>query len=214
MKSMSRIWLRMQRSAAHMLDDCTGIAATEFAVIAPVMLLMFFGTVEISTGVAVDRKVSLVARTLADLTSQTSVAMGDTDMQNVFTASIAVVKPYLPTPTKATLSEIYIDSKGVAKVQWSKAATIDSDTAKQSTLAPSSRIPGDIITTVPAALLQATQTYVIFSEVSYLYTPAVGYVMGKAGVTLSDVAYSRPRQVTCVIYNNLPVSPAQACPNT
>ena len=34
----------------------------------------------------------------------------------------------------------------------------------------------------------------------------LGYVMGHAGVNLSDVAYTRPRQSTCVFY-----SPAIAC---
>ena len=38
--------------------------------IVPLMLVMFFGTVEFSSGVAVDRKVTLMARTLSDLTSQ------------------------------------------------------------------------------------------------------------------------------------------------
>ena len=50
--------------------DRRGIAAIEFAVIVPLMLVMFFGTVEFSSGVAVDRKVTLMARTLSDLTSQ------------------------------------------------------------------------------------------------------------------------------------------------
>ena len=52
--------------------------------------------------------------------------------------------------------------------------------------------------TIPSALAVGG-TYLIFSEVSYLYTPTVGYVMKKAGVTLSDVAYTRPRQSTCVL---------------
>ena len=34
------------------------------------MLVLFFGTLEFSSGVAVDRKVTLVARTLSDLTTQ------------------------------------------------------------------------------------------------------------------------------------------------
>ena len=77
--SMVPIWLRIRRAAARMLADRSGIAATEFAVIAPVMLVMFFGTVEFSSGVAVDRKVTLMARTLSDLTSQ-SVSVNDTDL--------------------------------------------------------------------------------------------------------------------------------------
>ena len=42
--------------------------------------------------------------------------------------------------------------------------------------------------------------YVIFGEVSYKYVPAVGYVMARAGVPLSDTTYTRPRQSTCVTY--------------
>ena len=199
--SMPRIWLRARLSVANLLRDRRGVAATEFAVIVPIMLVMFFGTVEFSSGVAVDRKVTLVARTLSDLTSQSASAVNDAYLQNVFTASIAILTPYSPTPTKATLSEIYVDSNKIAKIQWSKAATIASG-ATQATLTASSRNAGDIITLPPALLVK--QTYLIFSEVSYLYTPTVGYVMAKAGVTLSDVAYTRPRQVTCVIYITVP----------
>jgi Flp pilus assembly protein TadG len=215
--SMSQIWLRIRCSAADMLGDRSGIAAIEFAVIVPVMLVMFFSTFEISSAVAVDRKLSLVVRTLSDLTSQSlpsptpqspSATVADIDLQSTFTASISILAPYSPTPTKATLSEIYIDSNQVAKIQWSKAATIASG-ATQATLVASSHNVGDIVV-VPIAL-QVKKTYVILSEVSYLYTPAVGYVMGNAGVTLNDQAYTRPRQVVCVIYNNLPTADG-SCP--
>jgi general stress protein CsbA len=88
------------------LRDRSGIAATEFAVIVPIMLVMFFGKVEFSSGVAVDREVTLVARTLSDLTSQSSTAVDDNYLQNVFTAGIAILSPYSATPAQATLSEI------------------------------------------------------------------------------------------------------------
>src|SRR3977135_2540944 len=104
--SISRIWFRLWRRAADMRADRSGIAATEFAMIVPMMLVLFFGTVEFSSGVAVDRKVTLIARTLADLTSQSSTQkVNDAYLQNVFTASISIVTPYLPTPVKATISE-------------------------------------------------------------------------------------------------------------
>jgi Flp pilus assembly protein TadG len=209
LKSMWKIWLRARFSAARLLCDQRALAATEFALIVPIMLVMFFGLVEISSGVAVNRKVTLVARTLSDLTSQapptsqqsTSATLSDPALQNVFTASIAVLQPYSATPTQAQLSEVYVDSNQVAKIQWSKAASISSG-ATQATLGTSTRSPGDTVT-LPSQLL-VKQTYLIFSEVSYLYTPTIGYVMGKSGVTLSDTSYTRPRQVPCVIYNNLP----------
>jgi Flp pilus assembly protein TadG len=190
MKSMSKIWLSARRSALALIGDCRGIAATEFAVIVPIMLVMFFGVVEFSSGVAVDRKVTLVARTLSDLTSQ-STTVADTDMTNFFAASYAILTPYSSTPTQGTISELYVNPTTLkATVQWSKGSA---------PRAVSSAV------TIPSALAVAG-TYLIFSEVSYLYVPAVGYVMAKAGVTLSDVAYTRPRQSTCVYY-----SPATSC---
>jgi Flp pilus assembly protein TadG len=219
MNTMSKIWRRARLSTAALSQNCRGMAATEFAIIVPVMLVIFFGVVEISSAVAVDRKVTLVARTETDLTSQappdvanqTTATIVDGYLLNAFNASAAILQPYLATPTNARISEIYIDSSSVAKVKWSKAATFSS--SGQATLVTSSRSPGDTVTTLlPSSLLQAPQTYVILSEVSYLYTPAVGYVMGSAGVTLNDVAYTRPRQVVCVIYNNLPAIPPANCP--
>jgi Flp pilus assembly protein TadG len=201
MKSMSKIWLSARRSVLDLIGDCRGIAATEFAVIVPIMLVMFFGTVEFSSGVAVDRKVTLVARTLSDLTSQ-STTVADTDMTNFFTASAAILTPYTPAPTQGTISELYVNPATLkATVQWSKSATVNS--AGVPTLTTGRAVSSTV--TIPAALAIAG-TYLIYSEVSYLYTPAVGYVMAKAGVTLSDVAYTRPRQSTCVFY-----SPAVAC---
>jgi len=213
--SISKVRSRLRLAAQRLFDDSSGIAATEFAVIVPIMLVMFFGTVEFSSGVAVNRKVTLVARTLSDLTSQSPPAnanqiyatVTDAYLQNVFTASVAIVQPYSAAPTQATLSEIYIDSNLKATIQWSMAATIASG-ATQATLTTSAHNPGDVITTLPPQLL-VKKTYLIFSEVRYLYTPTVGYVMGKGGVTLSDVSYTRPRQVACVVYNNVP---AITCP--
>ena len=120
------------RRAAAMVADCRGIAATEFAVIVPIMLVMFFGTIEFSSGVAVDRKVTLVARTLSDLTSQSppsspnsvKSAVDDSYLQNVFTASIAILQPYSSTPRKGAAFGDLCRSNKVARIQWSKAGTI------------------------------------------------------------------------------------------
>src|SRR6195952_5347028 len=97
--TMSAIW----RSFWDMMGDRRANAATEFAVIVPLMLTMFFGTVEFSSGVAVDRKVTLMARTLSDLTSQ-STTVSSTDMTNFFAASNAIMTPYSTTPIKSTVT--------------------------------------------------------------------------------------------------------------
>src|SRR5579872_7233169 len=101
MKASPMLWSKsyMPRVVLAMFKDCRGLAATEFAFIVPIMLVMFFGTVEFSSGVAVDRKVTLIARTVSDLTSQTPTTVQqapyatvtDTSLQNSFNASISIV---------------------------------------------------------------------------------------------------------------------------
>lgn len=122
MKSLRQIWLRARFSAASLMEDRRGIAAAEFALILPVMLVLFFGTLEFSSGVAVDRKVTLMARTLADLTSQT-LSVANSDLTSFFNASNAIMTPYSGTPTQATVSELYVDPNTLqARVQWSQGA--------------------------------------------------------------------------------------------
>src|ERR1039458_8951565 len=50
--------------------DRRGVSAVEFAFIAPMMIGLYLGCVEISSGVAADREVSLIAGALANLTAQ------------------------------------------------------------------------------------------------------------------------------------------------
>jgi Flp pilus assembly protein TadG len=204
--TISHIWFRVRRCAVRLSQDCRGVAATEFVMIVPLMLTMFFGVVEFSSGVAVDRKVTLVARTLSDLTSQ-SVSITDTDLKNFFAASSGILTPYPATPTESMITELYVDPTTLkAKVQWSMASTIDS--GGNVVLATSTHKPKDIVT-IPSAL-QVGGTYLIWSEVSYIYKPAVGYLMAKAGITLKDQTYTRPRQSQCVDYPP-PVLPALPC---
>jgi Flp pilus assembly protein TadG len=193
---MSKMWRRARSSALGLIGDRRGLAAIEFAMILPIMLMMFFGVVELSSGVAVDRKVTLMARTLSDLTSQ-STSVSDSDLTNFFNASGAIMTPYDSAPVKATITQLYVDpTTHKARVQWSKGS---SPRATKTIVT----IPGDIA---------VDGTYLIFSEVSYLYTPAVGYLMAKAGITLSDVAYTRPRQSACVIYPTPASGVVPACP--
>jgi Flp pilus assembly protein TadG len=200
--------LRVRRRARELSADCRGIAATEFAVIVPIMLVMFFGTVEFSSGVAVDRKVTLIARTLSDLTSQ-SISVADTDVSNFVAASCAIMTPYSATPTQGTISELYVDPSTLkARVQWSRYATVNSSCSVTLTTGHTT----SSVITIPSQLAIGG-TYLLFSEISYTYVPTIGYVMAKTGVNLKDVAYTRPRQSTCVIYPSPSTgSSMPACP--
>jgi Flp pilus assembly protein TadG len=199
MTALSKLWRNAQCQVLRLAKDRSGVAAIEFAFIVPLMLVTFFATVELSAGIAVDRKVTLVARTLSDLVSQ-ATSVTDNDLKNVFSASYGILSPYPTNTATATISEIYVNNAGVAKVQWSKAATVaQNGTTVTSTLVASTRNQGDTIT-IPAGL-KVPSSYLILSEVGYLYQPAIGYVVAKAGINLTDLSYTRPRQSMCVLYN-------------
>jgi Flp pilus assembly protein TadG len=211
MKMVSNTCRRARLSTFNLITDRSGVAAIEFAMIVPIMLVMFFGTVEVSSGVAADRKITLAARALSDLTSQFPASVADSDLQNIFAASSSILTPYSVTPTQPTISEVYVDASKVAKIQWSKAATIALVSgAPKATLQTSTRTKGDVVTTaIPPGLL-ISGTYLIWSEIDYRYVPAVGYIMAKAGVLLHEATFTRPRQSACVDYP-LPVAPALPC---
>ena len=194
--TIAKAWLRVRALARALSADSSGIAATEFAVIVPIMLVMFFGVVEFSNGVAVDRKVTLMARTLSDLTSQ-SISVTSADLTNFFAASAGIMTPYSTTPVNSTITELYVNPVTLAaRAQWSVGA------------AP--HAVGSTVT-IPVELAIGG-TYVIWSEISYTYVPVIGYVMAPTGVTMHDVSYTRPRQSQCVLYN--PPSSPPPCPTS
>jgi Flp pilus assembly protein TadG len=193
MELTSRFLMQANRTARDFLKDRSGVGAVEFAFIAPLMLVMFFGTIEFSQAVAANRKVTIMARTLSDLTSQ-NTSVTTTQLNNFFAAGTAIMTPYSATPVRSTISELYIDpNTQVARVQWS----VGSAARGAGSTVP---IPPQLIARDAQNNVAANQ-YLIYSEVTYQYVPTIGYVMAPGGVNLNDVSFTRPRASTCVMYN-------------
>jgi Flp pilus assembly protein TadG len=169
--------LRLSQTFAGFARDQRGVSAVEFAMLLPLMITLYLGSVEISQGVGIDRKVTLTTRTVADLASQVS-SINNADMTNLLNASSSVVAPYDVSKLKVTVSAVTIDANGTAKIAWSD------------TLNGTKRTVGATVT-LPAALNVANTT-LIWSEASYAYKPAIGYVV-TGTLNLSDQIYMRPR---------------------
>ena len=172
---------------ARMLRSRSGSAAVEFAIITPAMLTIFFGTAEVSTGVAIDRKVVLTARALSDLVAQQpNGTINDTDMTNILNAASAVMSPYsTSTQLHIKVSAVNIDSKGVATVGWGKSQNA------------TARAKGEVVS-IPSALA-VPNSQLIWSEIAYDYTPAVGYVV-TGTLNLSDQFFARPRDSSTICW--------------
>lgn len=182
MKTMTFFTPRFWR---HFGSDRRGASAIEFALLAPLMLALYIGCVEISDGVAADRKVTLTAGTLANLTAQVT-SISTVEMDNIFAASTAIMKPYTG-PLSAKVSCIRVDAGGAATVRWGTATAGTTPWAR-----------GDSITVPPDLIVPATVTYLVLAEVSYQYVPVTGFSpgfshIGTTGITLSDKMYMSPR---------------------
>jgi len=168
---------RFTRKLRRFARDKRGISAVEFAMLLPLMVTLYLGGVEVSQAVAIDRKVTLIARSLADLVAQ-ATTVTNSDMSNILNATAAIVVPYQDSKLKIVVSSVVIDAQGVAKVAWS-------DT-KNGT----ARAVGQTVT-LPAALNTAS-TSLIWAESQYAYTPTIGYVI-TGTKDLTDQIYMRPR---------------------
>jgi len=181
---------RVRRPLRRFLRDKRGVSAVEFAMLLPLMITLYLGGVEVSQAIAIDRKVTLVARSLGDLVAQ-ATNVTTADMSNILAAATSVVAPYTDTKLKVTVSSVKIDAQGVAKVTWS-----DTKNGTAKTV-------GTVVT-LPAALNVAS-TYLIWAETQYAYTPTIGYVI-TGTMTLKDQIYMRPRLSDCVLREGVQTS--------
>ena len=171
----------------------SGVSAVEFALIAPVLVMFYFGCVEISTMLIVDRKVTNVASSVADLVTRQPTIDG-TEMTNVFNSGIITMAPHDFVPTRIRVSSIVLDTDGVTPiVGWSAATT------NWTALAAGTNM------TVPTGMIP-TDGSVIYSEVEYDYTSITGLFDPEGGLlfdvsrTLSDEYWQRPRRTEIIVY--------------
>jgi Flp pilus assembly protein TadG len=168
----------LRRRFAKLGSNESGMAAVEFAMLLPLMVTLYLGGVEISQAVSIDRKISLVARSVADLVAQDTVVM-NAEMTDILNAGTAVAAPFSATPLKIIVSSVVVDANNIAKIAWSSATSNTTARTK------------DDVVTLPTSL-KVANTSVIWAEVTYKYTPTIGYVI-TGPINLTDRIYMRPR---------------------
>jgi Flp pilus assembly protein TadG len=165
------------RRCGRFAHDESGVSAVEFAMVMPLMVPLYLGTVELSQGLDADRKVTITARTVADLVARVS-SINNAEMINTLNASAAVIAPFSVSKLKVTVSSVTIDGQGKATIAWSD------------TLNGTPRSKGTTVS-LPDAL-KIANTSLIWSEVQYSYKPAIGYLISGT-LILKDESYMRPR---------------------
>jgi Flp pilus assembly protein TadG len=191
----------MVKLVRRFIASTRAVAAIEFAIIAPMLLVMLIETYDIGNAVAVYMKVRSATFALASITNTYATGtygMQTTDMSDTMTKVSQVLAPYSSSPGTFTVSQIKATSASRATVSWSYSLNGTAHTA------------GTTWTQLPSQLKGASNNscnsypcYLIYAEVSYSYTPFL-FSTFMSTFTLGDNIYVTPRSSSCVQYLSVP----------
>ena len=174
-------------------SDGRGVSAIEFALVAPVLILLYLGMAELTLGMMASRRVSHLASTIGDLAaqSQTLTPTNITDLWAIGSNMLA------PNPTDGTslrmrLTSVTMSSDKTPKavVDWSQASNLAEYEKKKelSSITTKQISPGESL---------------ILTEVEYSYASPLGNLF-KSGTVFKETYTHHPRngaQVTCPLCN-------------
>jgi Flp pilus assembly protein TadG len=165
----------MSRRVRRFTKDERGVSAIEFAMVLPLLVTLYLGGVEVSQAVAIQRKVTLTARTVADLVTRVQ-SVSNTGITGILQASTAVLAPYPADKAAVTVALIKIDANKTVSMEWSRTQPAGGTVE---------------MPTVPGPLIVAN-TYLVWGETSYAYKPTIGYTI-TGTLNLKDQIFMRPR---------------------
>lgn len=181
----------MRRSRRSFLTDRDGVAAVEFALIAPVMIVLYFGMCEFSQAYMAHKRMGHVASSVADIVARVSL-IEKAQLTDIFGAGQIIMAPFSDDSLSIRVSSVTRDSSGVARVDWSH--------AEGAWLARSPReqvvVPADVI---------ANGESLIMSETEYDYRSPVDFVMPQV-THFAQTYYLRPRTVPKISCTDCPTS--------
>ena len=197
---------------SRLANDARGVSALEFALLAPVMILLYCGMAELSSGIMAARKSSHATSTVGDLVGQTT-QVSASDMYNLFVAANDTLTPfpYIDSSSNyirlSRASSLSVRSDGSIRVDWSCTPT---NTAQASNMPPLAS--NTVMSGVPTNLLNVATPgdSVIEADGSYQFTPPSKWIF-PTGLKFQNTFYFKPRRSTSVTYSTITSGSTATC---
>lgn len=175
-----------RRPLARFWRDKRGVSAVEFALIAPVLIVMYCGLAEMTQAMMAQRRLSNIASQIGDLVAQSSQT-GPNSMTDVFKIGTIIMAPFPSAPLKMCVASVTSDATGRDTVAWSRAS------AGGMSNCPAQ---GAVLTDIPVGVLPASKS-VIMARASYAYASPIKLVL-PTSITFQRTFYLRPRKVEAI----------------
>jgi len=160
--------------------DRRGMAATEFALTVPILIILFVGCYQFSDALMLYRKMTRMTRTIADVTAQ-NTKLSAADVNSILQTSTQVMTPYDTSSVQMYVMQVKVDGSGNGKVDWAQSSSNTTPPVVGSTVT----LPSTIGNTVKNG-------YLIVAKVNYTYVPKI--VPAEFGsIPLADTSMMLPR---------------------
>jgi Flp pilus assembly protein TadG len=161
------------------VDEKSGLAALEFAIIAPMMILLVFGSVDLIDTLGANKRAQNAASSIADVVARDD-AVSNAEITGLWAALDVLMYPDEGASMKMRVSSVRIESTTSARVVWSEGHGMTARVANTTVSLPSQMMtPG---------------TSVIMTESSYPYTAPLGF-LHTGSRNLEHESYRRSRLV-------------------
>ena len=157
--------------------DQRGAAAVEFALIAPAMIGLYFGLVEVCQAVLAERKAGHVASAVGDLVAQ-STGVSSADLADIASIGNTVMAPFPTSTLHMRVTSLSNNASGVPAVTWSYGSGM-------------TKLGTGTTKTLPMTL--GSGDSIIMAEVQYQFNSPLKWALPNA-LTYNEVYYLRPRQ--------------------
>ncbi len=158
----------------------SGVAALEFALLAPVMVTLLLGTVEVINAFNTNTRAQNAASSIADVAARDD-AITDEEVTGLWSAVDLLLYPDDGNNMSIRISAVLINADGEANVVWSEG---------HNGMTP---LDADAPMALPDEMLRP-DTSVIVAETRYHYTPPLGFLFDHA-LDFAHTSYRRSRIV-------------------
>lgn len=109
---------KLKNSFSRLTNSEDGVGAVEFALIVPVLLILYVGALELSVAMSIDKKVAKATSISADLITQ-GTSTDKSTLQEMLGVAKSVVAPFDSSSLNMQVVGIQVDSSGNSTIAWS-----------------------------------------------------------------------------------------------